>query len=896
MSKSESKFKCSGDCGFTLDQLKATTTVKPTDGATLEFTCPLCCSPLELRLADAGVVTRGSGAQTQYVRWSAEGVTKRGHKVEVGEFQLRFDALGTIEPREICYPLVPAFRQETGEIEVPTLPVRPEYFDCVDTDRLDRMWQDGDRAAMVHGEYQVDLPLHGLKEPFPLQLQLMPHRPDGKQLQRVFSGVNLRMWPNLPIREWKHHLVGMCATGEGSEYLLAPMPRVRLFTRPEGGRWTAPQGCAQREGHAVVVATDERPQWIGLEIGAEGKPSSDEAPPAGGGLFYVPKPTQEAAGRVEMGLDFGTSNTCVAFKGEIFPGDSEHPRLLPEADELFWNHYLVRGGPEPRILEGPDLWPCTVGFGRSDDLFPSELLFGRTRVDQGRDLVNIDRWRYGIDFGMPPADVDLVFQEADYLLGDFKWAGMLQVTAPTFKTRISEIQGHYLAAVLMNTYARIAAKWAQHASMLTVTYAYPMSFKEDDRDTLEAAAEAAADILRLSTGLDWQLQPGQDEGTAAADCEGDTGAHVAVYLDMGGGSTDIAIKLEERTEKWTTVWANSVQYAGMTLLDAYCGEGEKRVTCCLAGNTTIDMLRRRVREASRVNDVYGDTTLFDKYKLEVTRNRTTHFYGYMVEYIARTLAAGFLDQRFKIAKTGGERRFPERLVVAVYLLGNGWRFDEWRYPDYQKALVEEMFKRMTELLLGEQGEYAEEIREQLADTGIVPLVKELKSSPHEKAAVAIGLLSKQAQLRTEATPRTAEAGILGWSTMVDGSREVPWFASYDRSGGNAPPPPNKPLGGSADTIDTIRISNKSPTPEADVGPQTPWYRDLSQPSLDWTRDSSPAFPIALESPFDLDRNLDHTRGLLRRECIKRGDHWFCKGPYEVMLESLFAPSLRKIGG
>jgi len=887
-----SEFACSSECGFTLDQLSARATVDTIEDAGLDISCPVCGSQLELRFASLGIVTRGKGPQTKYVRWNVGGAARASNRVEAGLFQLTFKSLGTIEPREICYPQVPAFQQEDGTVAVPTLPVQREFFDCVDTPRLEQMWKDGHRATVVGGEYHIDLPLYGLDDPFPIQLQLMTHRPSGERPKREFSGVSLRVWPNLPIAEWKHHLVGMSAVGEGSEYLLAPTPRVRLFTRgAEAEGWSRNSTSVQREGHAALVAADERPRWIDLEIGAEVKPFSDQDTLTGGGIFYVPPSNQTAAGEIEIGLDFGTSNTCLAIKGEILPGSRDRNHLLPVAPEEEWSFFLVRGGPEARDHVGPDLWPSPVGFGRKDDLYPSELLFSRKRVAQSQALVNIDQWRYGLDFGTPPADVRPEFLEADYLLGDFKWTHMLQRIAPSFAQKTAKLQAQYLAGILMNSYARIAAKWEQYPSSVKVYYSYPMSYQESDLATLEEAEGMATAILQEATGLDWQLSRGHDESTAAAASGGDPGATVAVYLDMGGGSTDIAVKLERKPDKWETVWANSVQYAGMSLLDAYCGEDEHKVTCCLAGSTTVDVLRRRVREAINVSEVFGDSTLFDTAKLAVTRNRTTHFYGYVVEYIARLLAAGFLDQRFKLEDQEGDRRFPDKLVIAMYLLGNGWRFDGWLFPDFHQALVDTVFKRMMQLVMEEKGEYAEEIRSQLANTKVRPRVKELQEIPHEKAAVAIGLLTEEARRQVPTTPAGGESGILGWTTTVNGNLEVPWFATYDRSGPNRPPAPTA----GERTAEVEYSFGGSTETAADNGPETPWYQDLHNPSLDWDK-TPPRFPTEIESPFDLDANLDRTRGTLRSRCADKGNRWFTKGPYEVLLEKLFASALRTIGG
>src|SRR5690606_39226579 len=142
-------------------------------------------------------------------------------------------------------------------------------------------------------------------------------------------------------------------------------------------------------GECLVGALDERPAWVGLEVTEAGQAREPAAQAVAGGFFFVPPATVPAAGEVRAGLDFGTSNTCVAFQGQMI-SDDQSPALLPKVDEQDWNLYLVRGGPELRTHRGPDLWPSPSGFGAKGDLFASELLFGRAKADQTRALDAID--------------------------------------------------------------------------------------------------------------------------------------------------------------------------------------------------------------------------------------------------------------------------------------------------------------------------------------------------------------------------------------------------------------------------------------------------------------------------------------------------------------------------
>ena len=886
-------------CGFDLARLPGRHKVKSDDGAVVSLSCPLCATPLEIRLTSLGILVRGAGSKTEFLRWKLAGAQASSPIVLLGDFQLRFEALGTIEPRDVCYPRVPAFTDERGALVVPSLPIRRGFFDCVDLVELRRLTEAGQRADVVAGEYQIQLPLQGLSKPVTMRLPLATWKPAGAPEERSFRDLSLRVWPNLPIAEWKYFLIGLASVGPASEALLGAKPRVRLFARGASqNEWGKPLAHLQRAGDSLVGSLSERPRWLALEITDPERGLDEKADAVAGGLWEVPEANTRTEGYVQVGLDFGTSNTCVALLGEMVKGGERDPQLLPRMeDETRWNLYLVRGGPESRVHKGPDLWPSPTGFGPHGDLFASELLFARPKVDQMRFIENIGEWRYGIDFGLCPAGVLPEYSETEHTLGDFKWREMIETSAPTFARKLESVQAHYLTAVLMNTYVRAALAYGRSPKSLQVSYAYPISFRGEDTATLKTAAETeATESLARDTGVEWRLKAGADESVAAAANAGDPGANVQVYLDMGGGSTDIAIKLEHRAERWETVYVTSVRYAGMGLLSAF--EGQGRENSCLAGKATLDVLRRRVRESRSANDVLGDPILFNQLQNGVRHNRTVHFYGYLVEYVARLLAAGFLDQRFKVENAAGEREFPKQMKIALFLLGNGWRFHALLSDEYKTSLANDIWKRLMDLLKGEKSVYADEIRKSIAGIRLSQKAEELKDVPHEKAAVAMGLLKAGGRVVEKDPDRHARTrGILGWTTRVDGTREIPWFATYDTSLAR-PPAPHAAMGKKGSENETVLGFGDEPAETAAMGPGTPWYDNLpASPSLDW-HDSPPRLPVTLEAPFDLDDNLNMTRGALKRQCVVvgRAGDWFVRGPYEVMLEELFKKKLRTIGG
>ncbi len=751
----------------------------PKMGGVRSLTCPLCRSSVVLRVQEQGVLVRGSGAATSFARWSNSGAAEQGPVVQVGppgRFTLRFDTLGSIEPREVCYARVPAFLDESGKLVVPPVPVRPEYFDVVDVAALKDQLARGPIGEIIGTQYQVSLPLRGLPAPVTVVLQLHLPEEGAPSKENAFREVNLRVWPNVQLSDWRYYLVGAASSGPTGDALLSER-RLRVWVRAAADDEWLEVDQVQRQGTACSRVLGSRPAWVAIEFVDPAR--AERAASLAGGMFAVPEPTamtsKEAV--VDMGLDFGTSNTCVALSGAMTKQQAGN-ELVPEVSETAWNLYLVRGGPESNAPAGPDLWPPPRGFGPMKDLFPSELLFGRNKRDTAAGLASIESWRFGRDFGIPAPGVTPGYPEDEYSLGDFKWAELLRQRAPAYAPHTAALQAHYISTVLMLSYVRAAIASGQAARTVNVIYSYPMAFTDTDLQMLRAAAHLAQTLLRETTGLEWTVDEGADESTAAARNAGDPGANILVYLDMGGGSSDIGVKQEVSNDEWKTVFLTSVAYAGGDLLSAFVGKADPSgatPNSCLAGRTTIDVLRRRVRESTTAKEVLGDPTLFKATFSSVVERRTRHFYGYLLEYVARLLAAGFLDQRFQCVGPEGKKE----ATIAFYFLGNGWRFSGVSGPGFETVLAQQIFDRMMELLKSERTEYARGVRKIMPTPDrlrhVVGTTRAGGGVPHPKAAVALGVLGGQS--RGQAGASEPRSGILGWTTKVDGV-EIPWFVRY----------------------------------------------------------------------------------------------------------------------
>ena len=878
-------------CGFDLGALSATLRVTPAEGPVRNLSCPMCGYPVTLDLAAHGVLVRGSGQGVTFSRWKVSSRDPSGNVVIAGSrLRLKIEGLRSIEPREICYPRVPVFWGEDGQLQYPVLPIRPEYFDCVDEGRLFRSLDQGLIGEAIGSQFQLTLPLRALDEPVKLLLPLHTPEPGPPGSDNAFGELNLRIWPNINVRQWKYYLVGLAGTGpKGDRLVLEGRIRARVMVLGTGGavEWQCIEG-KQRGGASRVSALDQRPTWVSLEI------SDSSGVLLAGGLFHAPPAHSDAVGDVRMGVDFGTSNTCAAMGGSMTLRQ-EKPELLPGVDERRWNLYLLRGGPEAAAPQGPDLWPPCKGFGLRGDLLPTELLFPRRRADMAASLASIGAWQFGLDFGIPGAGIKPEYSEAEYTLGDFKWSDLLRGSAPLFTQHTSALQSQYLSAFLMLAYVRMAVASERAAVDVNVTFSYPMAFSDGDRKTLGEGTTQAEGILKGQTGLSWNVRLGVDESTAAARNVGETSANIHVYMDMGGGSTDVGIRLETAAGKFRTIYLTSVAYAGSALLAGFAGKLDERTgkyfNSCLAGRTTLDVLRRRVRESRSAKDVLGDPSLFSKTLERVAANRIRHFYAYATEYVARLLAAGLLDQRFRV-KDGQDWVFPPEVKFAFFFLGNGWGFASPASGEVTAVLAEAVFSRAIQLVRAEKTQYGREVRSGLKGRPISSQVGKLRDVPHSKAAVALGLLKGG---ETNQGVAGSPAGIVGWTTKV-GDREVPWFAYYTHRDSGGPFPPEG-FGGSAGSAalggGAVFLGDDDEEEEAS-DKALAWYETIPTTArMDW-QDSAPSMPEGFDGPFEHDPDLNATRGVLRAKCSVRDTGWFARGAFEVMLEALFKPKLPEI--
>ena len=696
----------------------------------LHLRCPLCAASLSgtVRLRDLGVVH--DPLLNLFFQWKDAPAT-----------MFTLSDRREVHPSEIVYGRVPVFHDGDGFI-VPAIPVRPDYIALVD---LEAFAGDVERYAgrldARTGQYTALVPLKG-RAPYPVQC-LVAAQPDGAPV----DDLDHTIWPRVRSRAWRTFVVS-ATLGKHAMQALGGSPDVRFFvggeTDPqcthsitcpevpfvgfEGGDASAPGARRHPETTRFAGLTSEgRPTWVSVSGRDAGTGQQL------GGLFRAAASERAPEGNrpaLRVGLDFGTSNTCVAF-GQI-PGDaSGTKRFLPVRD---LNEYLVRSAQSRNVLLCPAhrYHPSFArrGFGESGDVFPSELMFrwdASLVLAGGDEASQIERWIPGIDCTVFGNDIDWKgARSSGVTQSHLKWNNQIGFEA---RHAIDDsLRQRLLVAYLKTLLVYEAALYidaterahgAPAPSTLQLYFGYPGNFAEVAADLKRALQRATAapdpnnPALAVKWGLaDWcdlatDVQEGIDEAQAASRAAQPlhglglrAGYILELLVDIGGGSTDVAVTWKPTVEEDDPSRAaalevlTSVRYAGEDVVEGLFGQQDNSSTRTVVPGLTREAVKTAIRGGAPARSV------LDPYKHKDALRRVETFYLQLIEWLARLVAAQALAGHFKEICASSEE-----LTVQLVPLGNGWglaRLQE-QWSDPFRVLSERIERRVTELLAAHEG-------------------------------------------------------------------------------------------------------------------------------------------------------------------------------------------------
>ncbi|HLL75267.1 MAG TPA: hypothetical protein VK421_08360 [Pyrinomonadaceae bacterium] len=832
--------------------------------------CPACGERNEIELKPYNLFVRGEkrklyrwrGAQTKIENFDGKCRINLGAMILSLSEKLKDDYIAgdNFSVEQICHKAVPVFRQLDGSLLAPDLPVRREYLDLVDTSRRAQ----SERTA--RGGYRFTFHLTVAEQPVEVTLPPVPARPGQTPADGVeaFDGVHLLLWPKVNYRAWRRYFLRFGYAGATAEDLFGEARDVKVYAfagrsvdENERVRDWLQLDTVSPDRRTRFACVESRPEWVGVEFEDGGR-----GEPTGGGLWRI-RPAADAYPELEttVAVDFGTSNTCIAWDAP----QGASLLAVKSCDEV-----LINGASLPNRLEYPDTWPPRQGFGRSQALLPTEILT-RENVDEYRKRNHVVRdWVPVLDYSIPTSGVDAAYSEMECVIPDFKWQNM--IGDAWYKKQHVDLQKKYIEFLLLIVIAELVTHNAIGPS-LNVKFSYPLAFDEEMQDKFVSVLQEATTAVSRQTGVNvmpdlvkvgGKMTIPLDEARAAALSASAYGNDdsACLYVDIGGGSTDIALlELRRQTgRKDTYVNICSFEYAGGGLAAALAEGG------CLKSGSDISHFRRKIRETGSVTELMNSDTLFSNNKKKAITNKSSFFYAYLRQFLSRLLAAHIINRA--LAANGGRphaearpaadapdapaARAPYR--VLLYPLGNGWGFGGFIDTRYATRVFPELLAKETNAIL----------EEAVANKVVppdVPRVEVLSQAVGEpKDAVVNGLLNNRDTGAFSAQDWPWRS-IVGWTTRTSATQKAEWYRPV--TGGSASAPPGA-----------------EPVTDGAI---------LECPAEEW-----PAFPSRLPTPHELDERNELTRFLAG--CSPSGveQDWLQGSPFHVLLEKLFKPALKEL--
>lgn len=757
-------FKCSQrSCGYTWSENTLAAEVDLDLGRSadvLSLHCPACGEPYgdSAKASHLGVVQlkRGDGT-TVSVQWDGAAPGSQGVRL-VGAVQ-------PCRPADICYPSVPLLLQADGTtVVVPDLPVRPEYLGLVDWAELERtcrdqngLWQrppnGGGLGAfrVTDGKYVAHVPLIGRKDPYSVELPVV-----GKDFRRVtrkedaIAGIDLGVWPKVRSALWKTYLVRCTATDQGAT-MVDEFTKLggSLTVRPFVSRGEDLLEIDARDGLVTPVRGSSvfgaRVRQSVISTAGAGRPTQVVIEGARNGVaewggVFLPLPALSPGnnnGATEtIGVDFGTSNSCVSFKSL----HSKEPRTFGVHGVVDLEEWLVRSRNVSDALSA-DQYSVRFarrGFGTRDAILPTELLTSQVAAAAlGEGVAAIDRWVPGRDYAIPGSDVvwerrtgpapgrgtEPIKQAIDiepHLVTGFKWKELdggrmggdgerpalmaaylrclfvheLALAFAAAEAGKDRPQPYNPAAIAV--VATHPGKWStQEVNLLGQALLMALAGNGDSADCVQAWVQVSF-VKNAATGF---LATYKNESLAAAEASlsghsvhsalvGEATHLLDAMVDIGGGSTDIALVWRGIQPRLEFEALSSVRYAGEDVIYALDGGGDPVHRTFVHGMGKSD-LRYQLRRTGPTD------ALFDSTKRNSMTRRLTAFYVQLAEFMARLIAAQVANGEFALHNG----RDVDVLHVRLTLMGSGWGLAALPYGgEFGEEISQKVGARANELL------------------------------------------------------------------------------------------------------------------------------------------------------------------------------------------------------
>jgi len=830
-------------------------------GQGLRLYCPACSQDNSNSLNDYGFFHH----ERKFYRWRSSPVQvstgTSGFEVKLGKLNLVFpeDLIGDLRfsKETMCYSAIPVFAKKGGHgYHLPSLPVRREFLDLVDLSREPQ----AELVDALKCRFRFYSKISEDVQEVVLPLVAADDTRDAVGDNAIISGVHLLLWPKIQYKEWNRYFIRLGGTSDVLKKLDNDHRSLDVYALAskdaDSDKAWVPVSHRAPDGLTRLSYLESRPEWIAIEV----KDKSARENAVGGGLWRVLPATEDlpAHTQTQVGVDFGTSNTCFALKSESSQNDDPQLLSIDSRDERI-DEPIIDGSDLPTKLDAPDLWPPSAGFGKKQVLVPTELVTRKTLREIQQNPAQIREWKPILDYTIPTSGVEVRFEDKDYTIAEFKLASMFDLSqgAP------GELQKKYLELILLCVMARLANRGALRKTV-SFTFSYPLAFDQDKKTNFEIVLhEVGKNLSNPKLGVTVSCELAVDEARAAARSGGHTfeaSDNAALFVDIGGGSADIAfLKLENGRARGYN-YVCSFEYAGGALAAALVeGKGD-----CLRAGTDFATFRRKIRASGSIRELAATEDLFLSSRRGTVITKSSYFYGYLLQFLARLLAAHILTRecQSQVPQASKEIVKQPAFNVVFYGFGNGWGYGDLidragRYRNVFGELLEET----TNSILQDARAKGITVGDQAASDAL-PEVK-IKTVPikEPKSAVACGLLRVGESSSLFEEPEWPFRTIVGWTTTVNLNQKIEWYLPIEAAARN--PKDQQPIPGDS--------------------------------KLDCREEEWPALANELPTPQFWDKNLDKTRGLIEDKCSPKGPQqsWLQESPFRILLEHTFKDALKK---
>ncbi|MBL8191604.1 MAG: rod shape-determining protein [Acidobacteria bacterium] len=340
------------------------------------------------------------------------------------------------------------------------------------------------------------------------------------KFSRALPDSSFAIWPPKVSTEW--HLYVAQGTGAKKETC---------------GRWHL-IGEKGQIGETIELATPPGEEYINIlnTPGQSNRPLAlalrDSADNERGVVFLVTPDQQSISGaQASLAIDFGTSNTSLAFK---LDGQAT-PLLFDLSPKMLW-------GAKPK-LENPGFVPFKWGGGKG--YFPTIMLKRRALNMDGVRADNLEpRHLFSVDIPGLHKDMETrIFTEP---VLQANWPEIHKNLKWEHDPKMPWRRPAFLGLALL--YAHAEVFFNKGGAMINnYVFTFPLAFSEAEQRGFEEETQTVVNRIRRYCFDAGEAAPSYvDESTAIAKSVASvaTKAALEVFVDIGGGTTDIAIRYD----------------------------------------------------------------------------------------------------------------------------------------------------------------------------------------------------------------------------------------------------------------------------------------------------------------------------------------------------------------